>query len=197
LIAALFGATIDCIRSPDLTRRVWQPYRGEIGAFWCNMATRTAEGEGFGINYNKLGAIIAQALSWLTTYWLVEWIAEPKTDKDRAIAVALATVIELLFILMKRLLFDKNSKNDGIGWAGLILDSLTNMGGILPKAGRLLTFPPIAALLLLFSINPKAEQTQLIGSFIISAIAGVLLAIAPIRLWRAGSAGSHREKDDK
>lgn len=94
---------------------------------------------------------------------------------------------------MKRLLFDKDSRNDGIGWAGLILDSFTNMGGILPKAGRVLTFPPVAALLLLFKVDPAAERTQLVGSIVIAAIAGGLLSIAPIRLWRAGT---RREKSE-
>jgi len=190
LIAAPFGATIDCIRSPDLTRQVWQPDAARSGLSGAIMAARTAEG--FELNYNKLGAIVAQIFSYLTTLWAVEWIAEPQTDQERAIVVVIALAIELLFILMKRLLFDKNSRNDGIGWAGLILDSITNMGGIIQKAGRLLTFPPIAAVLLMFGLDAKIDKVQSIGSIIIALICGILLSIAPIRLWRAGS----RKKDD-
>jgi hypothetical protein len=139
---------------------------------------------GVQINWRKLGAVLAQSVSWLTTYWCVEWIMEPKPDQ-KVLAIAIAVGAECLLILMKSCLFDGTHRADGVGWAGLIFDTIINAGGILPKAGRVLTFPPIAAILGLLGITTAHPTVNLIGSFVVAIVAGALLSVAPHRLWHS------------
>jgi hypothetical protein len=60
------------------------------------VATKSAVLAGAGLNGNKIGAIIAQFFSWLTTYWAIEWVLAPAAGKDEAIAVVVSIAIEYL-----------------------------------------------------------------------------------------------------
>lgn len=151
------------------------------------MATRTAEVRVLRINTYKLSAVLAQLLSYMTTYWAVEWIAEPKTDQQYAIAMAVALAFEFLLVKMKSLLFDEAAENDGIGWLGFVIDAVINAGGIVTKSGRLLTWPPIAAILAAFGLNAADPRTNAIGGFVVALALGAMLSFLPHRLWRAGS----------
>lgn len=73
---------------------------------------------------------------------------------------------------------------DAITWAGFAIDTVTNLGGILPRAALLLTWPPVAALLAVFGANGADPTVQTIGGFLIALSGGILLAILPHRLWR-------------
>lgn len=137
-------------------------------------------------NPGKIGAIVAQFVSWLTTYWCVVWIMEPQPG-NYALAIAVSIGAEVLLILMKSCLFNDDRSNDAIGWVGMVVDTVINAGGILPRAGRLLTFPPVAAILAIFGINAADPTFNNVGSFIVSVIAGALLAVLPHRLWRSGN----------
>lgn len=142
-----------------------------------------AAASGVQINWYKFGAVLAQAASLMTTYWCVEWIMEPK-PAQRTLALGIAIGVEVLLVLMKRCLFDGSHRNDGVGWFGLVLDTIINAGGILPKAGRLLTFPPIAAILFLAGVNAAHPTVNAIGSFLVALLFGALLSVLPHRLWR-------------
>ena len=83
---------------------------------------------------------------------------------------------------MKSLLFDANKKNDGIGWAGFIIDAIINAGGAFPKMGRLAAWPPLAALAGALGIDSTKGSGNTIGAFVLSLIIGIILSIAPIRL---------------
>ena len=137
------------------------------------------------INGNKVGAGVVQALSWLTTYWCVEWIMQPGPDQ-LPVTIGISLVAEVLLVLMKRCLFNEDKKDDSIGWFGFVADTIINAGGILPRAGRLLTFPPIAVMLGVFGIDAASEGPNKIGAFILALIGGALLSVLPHRLWRAG-----------
>jgi hypothetical protein len=144
---------------------------------------KTVKGSGARINGNKIGAVIVQAVSWLTTFWCVEWIMQPA---ELPIIIGVSLVAELLLVLMKRCLFNDDKGDDTIGWVGFIIDGVINAGGILPRAGRLLTFPPIALMLGVFGIDAAADTPNKIGAFILALIGGALLSVLPHRLWRAG-----------
>jgi hypothetical protein len=136
-------------------------------------------------NPGKIGAVLTAIVSWVTTYWCVVWIMQP-TAGEYAAPIGVAVVAELVLTLMKRCLFNDDRSDDGIGWAGIIVDTIINAGGILPRAGRLLTFPPIAAILALIGVNTASPTVQSVGGFIISVIAGALLSVLPHRLWHSG-----------
>lgn len=138
------------------------------------------------ISAGKIGAVITSIISWITTYWCVLWIMQPGSDMSKAIPIGVSIVAELVLVLMKRCLFNADRGDDAIGWAGFIIDAIINAGGILPRAGRLLTFPPIAAILLAIGVDAADTAVNNIGAFIISMAAGALLSALPHRLWRSG-----------
>lgn len=151
-----------------------------------NQPTATRRAAGPGISAGKIGAVITSIISWVTTYWCVLWIMQPAPDTSRAVPLAVSVVAELVLVLMKRCLFNADRSDDGIGWAGFVIDAIINAGGILPRAGRLLTFPPIAAILVAVGVNTADEAVNNIGAFIVAIIAGALLSVLPHRLWKSG-----------
>ncbi len=146
----------------------------------------TTNGGGLGINAGKIGAVITSIISWLTTYWCVLWIMQPAADDGQALPFAVSVVAEIVLVLMKRCLFNADRGDDTIGWAGFVIDAIINAGGILPRAGRLLTFPPIAAMLTATGLDISDPGTNSIGAFIVAIIAGSLLSVLPHRLWKSG-----------
>lgn len=135
----------------------------------------------------RLGAIITQIFSYLTTLSAVGHVMRPATETAWALTAGTALAIEIVLIVMKETIFDGNGANDVIGWLGFLIDALINTGGALPWAARLLTFGPIALILGLFAIDTNDPTTALIGGAVISLILGIVLSIAPHRLWRTGS----------
>lgn len=142
--------------------------------------------DGMAFNPGKVGALITAGISWLTTYWCVLWVVEPAPESGYALVIGVSIVVELVLTLMKRCLFNTDKSDDGIGWAGLIVDAVINAGGVLPRAGRLLTFPPIAAILLTTGIDASNPNVNAIGAFVVAIIAGALLSVLPHRLWHSG-----------
>jgi hypothetical protein len=130
------------------------------------------------VNWNKAGAVAAQIISWLTTLWAVQWVwPEGAFVWQGAVAVAL----EALLVVMKVQLF--NGGRPEVGWVGLGIDSVINTGGLLPRTGRVITFPPIAALLTFAGLNPNDPMTILVGGFLLALAGGILLSALPHRLW--------------
>lgn len=149
-----------------------------------NASTRQSAGPG--ISAGKIGAVITSIISWITTYWCVLWIMQPAADTSRAVPIAVSVVAEVVLVLMKRCLFNADRSDDGIGWAGIVIDAIVNAGGILPSAGRLLTFPPIAAILTAVGIDAANKDVNTIGAFLVAVVAGALLSVLPHRLWKSG-----------
>jgi hypothetical protein len=139
-----------------------------------------------GFNPGKIGALLTACISWVTTYWCVLWIMEPTPETGYTTAIAVSIVAEIILTMMKRCLFNDDRSDDSIGWAGLIVDAVINAGGILPRAGKLLTFPPIAAILTVVGVNATDPKVNSIGAFIVAIAAGALLSVLPHRLWKSG-----------
>jgi hypothetical protein len=130
----------------------------------------------------RLAAFIAQGMSYATTLSAVAYVMRPQVERDWGIAIAIALAVEILFAMMKETLF--GNIGHPAGWVGLLLDGLTNTGGILPWAGRLLTFGPIALILGVFRVDVSDPTTRMIGGAILSIIFGFILSIVPHWLWR-------------
>ena len=144
-------------------------------------------------NGYRLGAWATHAASWLTTYWLCEWVGDTKTDASRAVVVAVSIVLEF-FVLhtMKKLLFDANKGNDALGWAGFGIDSLTNAGGAFPKMGRLASWPPLAVLVGAFGVDATQGSGNAVAAFILALIVGIILSVLPVRLDQMADRQSER-----
>jgi hypothetical protein len=149
-----------------------------------------AESSGY-FNGYRVSAWIAHAGSWLTTYWLVEWIGDPKTDTGRALVVLVAIAVEFTLHKMKKLLFDEHKHNDGVGWAGFIIDSIVNAGGAFPKAGRFAAWPPLVALVGAFGVDSSKGPGNTVAAFILALVGGTILSVLPIRLSRAADEASN------
>lgn len=145
--------------------------------------------------YNAVhgAAIIAHGLSYMTTLWFVQWVW-PAGDLVGQSAVA--CTLEALLFGMKSALWNGAEGDDGVGFAGVAIDGLINAGGLLPQAGAILTFPPIAIVLSLVKIRTDQLTTiatlpgghELSAAGLVTAVlGGILLSAAPHRLWRAAS----------
>lgn len=133
------------------------------------------------IPIRRIIAVIAQLASFMTTLWAVQWIW---SDGPLVYQVAAAAVVEFMLVGMKSALWGKRSSDQAIGWSGFVIDTVTNLGGILPRAARLITWPPIAAVLGALGVNAADPATQALGGFLVALAGGILLAILPHRLWR-------------
>lgn len=172
---------VNCSSAPPGLGRQIETREGHAGATMA--VTSKADRSGGYFNGYRLGAWAAHVASWLTTFWLCEWVGEPTTDEGRAVVVVIAIVLEF-FVLhkMKRLLFDEQGGNDAIGWAGFIIDSLINAGGAFPKMGRLAAWPPLAALTGALGVNTTEGPGNALAAFVLALVGGIILSVLPIRL---------------
>lgn len=131
------------------------------------------------VPWRKVIAGVAQIASWFTTLWAVQWIW---ADGPLAYQVAIALVAEGVLTICKAQLF--NGSDPILGWVGLAIDGIINTGGLLPKACRIYTFPPVAAVVAAFGGNPATCTTFAIPSVILALAFGLLLSAMPHRLWR-------------
>jgi lipid-A-disaccharide synthase-like uncharacterized protein len=137
---------------------------------------------------------VLQGASFFTTLWAVQWIW-PEGQLSHQVFVGF--IAEAALVGLKSLLF-VGRRGDGVaGWIGFVIDAILNTDGLLPRADRLLTFGPIAAVLSLFGLNVSglpmavtitADGKPLevtIGGLLVALLGGALLSILPHRLWRA------------
>ncbi len=138
------------------------------------------------INSYKLGAVLAQLGSFVTTY---AFFVAVLTDAPYHMVLLIAIGTEALLGLGKSLLFNTARQDDAVGWSAIIFDTLLNAGGIWPYSMRIAATP--TAVMLSQAFNLQGEMTNL-PALVLSLVFGYLLAVLPWRLWRAGS----RRRDD-
>jgi hypothetical protein len=134
----------------------------------------------------RIGAVITQIMSYLTTLSAAAYVMRPETEVGWALTAGAALAFEIVFIVMKETIFSNPA--DPMGWLGFVIDGLVNAGGIFSWAGRLLTFAPIAVMLGLLRVDVSDPTTTLIGGAVISVAFGGFLSYAPHRLWRPAKA---------
>jgi len=142
----------------------------------------------------KLLALTLGFGSYLTTVWFVEWVW---VEGGVLEIYLVAGVLELLFIGLKLFIFDGRRHSDVLGWVAILVDSLINAAGIMPRADRILSFPPITVILGLLGLGGRppmvvttvrlGDDTVFVtlGGFILSLTLGVILSWLPVRLWRS------------
>lgn len=137
----------------------------------------------------RVVAVLASVFSLLTTVWAVEWVWPDGNPLHRWLAAGL---VELIFFALKLTLFNGSSADDSLGWIGFILDTITNMGGILPRASAVITFPPFALVFSLFTVYDEltSQAARVNGAAItwggipVALIGAVILSVAPFYLWK-------------
>jgi hypothetical protein len=165
--------------------------------------TTTRAATVFGRHYNALhgGAAITHGLSYMTTLWFVQWLWP---DGSLVMQSAIAYCMEWTLFALKKALESTEARN--IGWTGVGVDGVINMGGLLPYAGAILGFPPIAALLALIGwglgrlgvslawMGTIFHTLEIAGAqpiplslavLLVGLGGGMLLSAAPVQLWRA------------
>lgn len=148
------------------------------------MTTHTRAG-GITMNSSRWLAVAIQIGSWFATLWLVQWLWPAAELQYQLIA---AVIAECIFIAAKEQLFAGGEL--WIGWLGLVLDGLINMGGIMPATCRFIGFGPLQLVIRAFSDLPPGAPAPGCSPFdalpvFLALLLGALFSVGPHRLWRA------------
>lgn len=158
--------------------------------------------------YNRLhgAAVIAHGLSFATTLWFIQWVWPGGDIRAQG---CVAYVLEFFLFGLKSVLLNGEVSDDGIGWVGVGADAVINAGGILLRAGDILTFPPFAVVLALVGmlingllglltlpplppdwvITTIQDVPITLGGLLFAIASGILLSAAPHRIWQAAKRG--------
>lgn len=129
-----------------------------------------------GLSLNRPIAIFLWAVACVTTYQLVGAL-RPDLELWKMVAAAIGA--QTIFTWLEKPVL--RGKPNKISSAILLLDTLTNAGGIFPMALRAPETPPAQMLIAAFNLAPTMPP---IGAFLLSLIMGFLLAAAPEAVWR-------------
>lgn len=132
-----------------------------------------------------IAALIAQALSYLTTLGAAAFFVQPGQDLRRwGAAIGVAIAFEALFFGMKESMFQPGGLNKVIGAIGFLADGVINAGGIMAIALGILTFGPIALILGVAEVDISSPDAILLASAGLSLVLGLVLSLLPHGLWR-------------
>ena len=145
------------------------------------MQRTTARPGGPVLNPYKIGAILAQAGSFLTTFAFFNAVL---IGADALLIFGIAAGVEFLLTLGKGLLFNTTRHDDAVGWSAILFDTLLNAGGLWPYTARLTATP--TAVMLTEALHLQGQMGS-IPALILALVFGFWLAVSPHRLWRAGS----------
>src|SRR5262245_49146308 len=98
------------------------------------MSTRSQSYQPFRINPYRIGAVIAQLLSFLTTLGFVQVIL---VDMSPLLVFLIALGLEVVLSLMKNAIFRSRRNSGVVGLAAFFFDGLLNAGGLFPLAQRI------------------------------------------------------------
>lgn len=132
------------------------------------------------INIYKIGAVLAQVGSCLTTYAFFQAIM---VGSDLPIVIAVSICVEFILFLGKKMLFSKRHNSKQIAVPSIMLDTLLNAGGLWPYAKNIAASPTA---IMLSEALALRDTIGAIPALILSLVAGYLLAVAPHTLWKAG-----------
>ena len=128
------------------------------------------------LSMNKPIAIFLWAVACVTTYQLVQAL---RPDLELRMLIAAAIGAQVLFTWLEKPVL--RGKPNKISSAVLLLDTLTNAGGIFPMALRAPETPPAQMLIAAFHLAPTMPP---LGALLLSLVFGFLLAAAPEAVWR-------------
>lgn len=143
------------------------------------MSTR-AQHQPFAINPYKIGAGIAQALSFGTT---LAFTGVLLTEMTPLVVFLIAAALEGVLSLMKNAIFRSRRNSGAVGLSAFIFDGLLNAGGLFPLMTRIGATPTGKMFTAWLDLQAGTNAT---AAVILALIFGVLLSAAPWFLWRAG-----------
>lgn len=150
------------VRSEPLTSKPAEPTRPPIPAPRLSL--------------NKPIAVFLWAVACVTTYQLVQAL---RPDLELRMLIGAAVGAQVLFTWLEKPVL--RGKPNKISSAVLLLDTLTNAGGIFPMALRAPETPPAQMLIAAFHLAPAMPP---LGALLLSLVFGFLLAAAPEAVWR-------------
>jgi hypothetical protein len=131
------------------------------------------------VNAYHFGAILAQVGSYLTTYAF--FLAVLK-GMQLPLVIGIALAAEFLLFLGKGLLFNSRRHDGAAGWASVLIDTLLNAGGLWPYVTRVADTPTAKMIVEAFGLRGTMGH---VSAFLLTLVAGYMLAVAPHRIWRA------------
>lgn len=128
------------------------------------------------LSLNKPIAIFLWGVACVTTYQLVGAL-RPNLRIEYLIGAAI--LAQLIFTWLEKPVL--RGKPNKVSSAVLLLDTLTNAGGIFPMAMRAPETPAAQMIITAFNMSPTISP---LAALLLSLIAGFLLAAAPEAVWR-------------
>lgn len=128
------------------------------------------------LSLNKPIAIFLWAVACVTTYQLVGAL---RPDLSLRYMIAAAIGAQVIFTWLEKPVL--RGKPNKVSSAVLLLDTITNAGGIFPMAMRAPETPAAQMLIAAFHMSPTMSP---LAALILSLVAGFLLAAAPEAVWR-------------
>jgi hypothetical protein len=144
------------------------------------MSTRSQRYQPFNVNPYKIGAAIAQTLSFLTTLAFVRVLLK---DMQPLSVFVIAVALEGVLSLMKNALFRSRRNSGAVGVAAFFFDGVLNAGGLFPLMQRINDTPTGKMFTAWLDLQAGANDT---AAVVLALIFGGLLSAAPWFLWRAG-----------
>jgi hypothetical protein len=145
-----------------------------------SVRARQTSQEPMRLNLYRIGAVIAQALSFAATYAFVAAVLKGGTGLT---IFLVATGTELILALAKNAMFKQHARDGAIGWSAVVFDTLLNAGGLWPVAKNIGGTPTATMLAEWLGLKTDVSGT---AAIIIAIGLGFLLSVLPWYLWRAG-----------
>jgi hypothetical protein len=137
----------------------------------------------FAVNPYKVGAAVAQALSFGTT---LAFVGVLLVDMQPVVVFLIAGGLEGVLSLMKNAIFRSRRNSGAVGLSAFIFDGLLNAGGLFPLMQRIGDTPTGKMFTTWLGLQAGANAT---AAVVLALVFGGLLSAAPWFLWRAGDDG--------
>lgn len=133
------------------------------------------------INIYRIGAVVAQALSYATTY---AFVAAVMTGATTLTIFLVSAGAELILSLAKSALFKVRQRDGAVGVSAFFFDGLLNAGGLWPYTKNIGSTPTATMIAEWLGISNGVNAT---AAIVIALGLGALLSVLPWYLWRAGA----------
>jgi hypothetical protein len=154
------------------------------------MSTRSQRYQPFAPNPYKIGAAVAQVLSFLTTLAFVRVLLR---DMQPLSVFLIAAALEGVLSLMKNAIFRSRRNSGAVGVSAFCFDGVLNAGGLFPLMQRIGDTPTGQMFTTWLNLQAGASNT---AAVILALVFGGLLSAAPWFLWRAGDDEEEVPKHD-
>lgn len=138
------------------------------------MSTRAAAGRNVTINGRKVGAALAQVLSFVTT-----WMCIHALGFDGVVGFFIALGLEFLLLAAKFSFL--NGRGEVMGFSAVLIDTVLNAGGMYPYIANIDRTPAWAMFTQALQLEGTARPLAVL---IFSLAFGFLLSAIPTWLWR-------------